>query len=207
MNCECVRMAHECKLIVLTGGPGAGKTAVLEVAKRSLCGHVAILPEAASVVFGGGFPRLDSEKARTVAQEVILHVQRGLERTTIDEQKSAIALCDRGTVDGLAYWPGSHDDFWKMSGTTREKEFARYSGVIHLRSPSLAQGYNHSNPVRTESDVEAQRADERLLKAWEGHPNRIVIESADDFLIKAKKAIEAIQSHLPGCCKSHDWKL
>jgi len=94
-----------------------------------------------------------------------------------------------------------------MSGTTREKEFARYSGVIHLRSPGLAQGYNHSNPVRTESDVEAQRADERLLKAWEGHPHRLVIESADDFLIKAAKAIEAIQSHLPSCCKSHDWKL
>lgn len=207
MNCKCTELIHECKFVVLTGGPGAGKTAVLEVAKRSLCEHVSILPEAASVVFGGGFPRLNSDSSRKIAQEVILHVQRGLERIAVAEQKSAVVLCDRGTIDGLAYWPGSEEEFWKVSGTTREKELARYSAVIHLRSPSLAQGYNHRNPVRTETESEASRADERLLKAWQGHPRHFVVESADDFLSKAKKAVEIIQSQLPDCCKSHEWKM
>lgn len=43
--------------VVLTGGPGAGKTAVLELVRRAVCRHVRVLPEAASVVYGGGFPR------------------------------------------------------------------------------------------------------------------------------------------------------
>ena len=37
--------------IALTGGPGAGKTAVLELARRLLCEHVHILPEAPGIVF------------------------------------------------------------------------------------------------------------------------------------------------------------
>jgi len=37
--------------IVVTGGPGAGKTAVLEIARRELA-HVEILPEAATIVRG-----------------------------------------------------------------------------------------------------------------------------------------------------------
>ncbi len=43
--------------VVLTGGPGAGKTAALEVIRRLYAPHVQVLPEAASIVFGGGFPR------------------------------------------------------------------------------------------------------------------------------------------------------
>lgn len=200
-------MSHECKLVVLTGGPGAGKTAVLEVAKRSLCEHISILPEAASIVFGGGFPRKTSELAKRAAQEVILYTQRGLEKMAVGEKLSAVALCDRGTIDGLAYWPGTEPEFWDLIGSTREREYARYSAVIHLRSPSLAQGYNHTNPVRTESDLEAQRVDELLLKAWKDHPNHFVVESADDFIAKAIQAVEIIQKQLPDCCKSHDWKL
>lgn len=37
----------------MTGVPGAGKTALLEMIRQSFCTHVRILPEAASVVFGG----------------------------------------------------------------------------------------------------------------------------------------------------------
>ena len=45
------------KRIVITGGPGAGKTAILELARRDLCAHVEVLPESARIVFSGGFPR------------------------------------------------------------------------------------------------------------------------------------------------------
>jgi broad-specificity NMP kinase len=38
--------------MVLTGGPGAGKTAVLELLRHSLCDDVAILSEAAGIIFG-----------------------------------------------------------------------------------------------------------------------------------------------------------
>ncbi len=54
--CDCEER-HAYRRIVLTGGPGAGKTAVLEIIRHHFCPHVHILPESAGIVFGGGFPR------------------------------------------------------------------------------------------------------------------------------------------------------
>ncbi len=54
---SCAHSRTGCQLVVLTGGPGAGKTAILEILRRSLCPCVAVLPEAASILFGGGFWR------------------------------------------------------------------------------------------------------------------------------------------------------
>ena len=62
--CSCKKISHDTGFVVLTGGPGAGKTAVLEFIRKVLCQHVAILPEAASILFGGGFWRLDSKSAK-----------------------------------------------------------------------------------------------------------------------------------------------
>ncbi len=58
MNAPCAcESPHQGKRIALTGGPGAGKTAVLELLRKYFCKHVRVLPEAASILFGGGFPR------------------------------------------------------------------------------------------------------------------------------------------------------
>jgi len=56
---------------------------------------VKVLPEAAGVVFGGGFPREDDPACRRAAQRAISYVQRELEITG-DSHNPAIVLCDRG---------------------------------------------------------------------------------------------------------------
>src|SRR5437868_985505 len=134
--CACSKTEHDPKLIVLTGGPGAGKTAALELIKKSFCEHVQILPEAASILFSGGFQRKDSEPARRGIQRAIFHVQRELERIALEERNSAIVLCDRGTLDGLAYWTGDEPSFLKSFDISLESELNRYQAVIHLRTPS-----------------------------------------------------------------------
>lgn len=48
---------------------------------RSLCDHVRLLPEAAGVVFGGGFPRDDDPQCRRAAQRAIFHGERVFEAT------------------------------------------------------------------------------------------------------------------------------
>ena len=48
-SCGCTLASHPCRLVVITGGPGAGKTAVLEVARTAFCQHVQVLPEAAGI--------------------------------------------------------------------------------------------------------------------------------------------------------------
>jgi len=200
-TCDCGDI-HERRRIVLTGGPGAGKTALLELVRQSFCSHVKLLPEAAGVVFGGGFPREDDLECRRAAQRAILHVQRELE-VTGDRHNPAIVLCDRGTLDGLAYWPGPARDFWSSLGTTLEIELGRYDAVIHLRTPAPEHGYNHQNPLRTESPAAAAAIDARIAQAWEAHPRRFIVESSPDFLDKAARAIQILRGEMPECCKHH----
>lgn len=204
LQCQCKRSEHPPKLVVLTGGPGAGKTALLEMARRSFCEHIAILPEAASIIFGGGFWRRDTVAATKAAQRAIFQVQRELERVVVEEGKSAIGLCDRGTLDGLAYWPGDPKEFFSELGIAREKELARYAAVIHLRTPALDQGYNHSNPVRIESAAQAAEIDRRIIQAWDGHPRRFFVESSSSFIEKVARAVELIRVELPECCRGHE---
>ena len=199
--CECAE-PHERRRVVLTGGPGAGKTAVLELIRQSFCAHVKVLPEAAGVVFGGGFPREDDPACRRAAQRAIFHVQRELEAAG-DSHNPTIVLCDRGTLDGLAYWPGSVGDFWTSARTTVGEELARYDAVIHLRTPALEHGYNQQNPLRTESATAAAEIDARILSAWEMHPRRFVVESSASFLDKAARAIDILRNEMPDCCKTH----
>lgn len=201
VTCECAA-THERRRIVLTGGPGAGKTALLELIRQSFCSHVKVLPEAASVVFGGGFPREDDQACRRAAQRAIYYVQRELEIIG-GSHNAAIVLCDRGTVDGLAYWPGPIEEFWTSLGTTLAAELARYDAVIHLRTPALEHGYNHQNPLRTESAAAAADIDARVLQAWQSHPRRFVVESFADFLDKAARALDVLRGEMPVCCKQH----
>jgi predicted ATPase len=199
-HCEC-RQRHLRRKVVLTGGPGAGKTAVLEMIRHSLCEHVAIVPEAAGVIFGGGFPRSGEADARRAAQRAIYHVQCELEAVMV-AQSAGVMLCDRGAVDGFAYWPGP-DDFWTALETTREEALRRYDAVIHLRVPDAEHGYNHQNPLRTEQAAEAKLIDDRIREAWEGHPSRVVIDSATDFIEKARRTLAALKQELPECCREH----
>lgn len=188
--------------MVITGGPGAGKTAVLEVVQQHFCRHVAVLPEAASIIFGGGFPRRATLPARHAAQRAIFRVQLELERMVEEEADSALILCDRGTVDGLAYWDRPDASFWSDVGSSVEAQLARYAAVIHLRTPIDGHGYDHTNPLRLETAAQAHDLDERLLDVWAAHPRRTIIDTADDFATKLARALAAIARELPACCLS-----
>ncbi|MBI2372671.1 MAG: ATP-binding protein [Deltaproteobacteria bacterium] len=199
MACSC-NGSHDPRLVVLTGGPGAGKTASLEVIRRRFCEHVRVLPEAATIVFKGGFPRLPDPSARRAAQRAIYHVERELEAMVLEEKKAAIALCDRGTLDGAAYWPGPPHELFEGVGSSREAELSRYSTVIHLRVPTA--GYNHDNPVRIESLEEARGIDASIERAWEGHPRRFFVEESRDFLAKLNRVVELVRAEVPECCRN-----
>lgn len=187
---------------MITGGPGAGKTAVLEIVRRHFCEHVAVLPESAGIVFGGGFPRWPTEPGRRAAQRAIFHVQRELEQLAEEERSAALTLCDRGTIDGAAYWPGPPETFFAAVGTTEQEQLARYDAVIHLRTPTLNGGYNTSNPLRIESAREAAHIDARIAAAWAAHPRRFFVESSEDFLDKAARALALLRAEVPSCCRT-----
>jgi len=201
LDCGC-NLIHQRRRIVLTGGPGAGKTAALELSRSMLCGHLRVLPESAGILFGGGFPRREPAAAREAAQLAIFAVQRQLEAVEEIEEPPAIALCDRGTLDSFAYWPGDPDRFWREVGSTRERELSRYDAVIHMRTPGSRGGYDQRNPLRIESASEAAAIDARIAQAWEGHPRRSFVESSPDFLAKVRRTLDLIRDELPPCCRS-----
>ena len=185
------------RAIVLTGGPGAGKTAVLEVVTRHFCPHVVVLPEAAGMLWKGGFPRRESLTARCAAQRAIYRVQVELEWiATEDGEPPCAVLCDRGTLDSLAYWPDDPARFYRELDTTHARELARYDTVIHLRVPHGHHGYNHSNPERIETARQAAAIDARIAEVWAGHPNLITVDSEDDFLMKLQRALEVLRAEL-----------
>lgn len=184
--------------VVLTGGPGAGKTAVLELVRQQFCRHVVVVPESASVLFRGGFPRQPAAAVQRAAQRAIFHVQRELEAVAIAEDDAALFLCDRGTVDGAAYWPGP-GTLYDAVGTTEAAELARYAAVIHMDVPEADNGYDRSNPLRIESAAEADAIDRRIAEAWARHPRVHAIASTPAFLAKATAVLDLIRSYLPAC--------
>lgn len=195
--CACTA-THAPKRVVLTGGPGAGKTAVLELCRQYFCRHVVILPEAASLLFAGGFPRGGGQAERMATQRAIYHVQRELESVADAQDGAAIVLCDRGTVDGAAYWPGPGSLF-EAVGSSLPTELARYQSVIRLRTPD-PRAYTHDNPMRIESATQAAIIDAAIAIAWREHPQVEVVESRASFLDKAKAALELVRAQLPACC-------
>lgn len=200
-SCDCEK-PHDPVRAVLTGGPGAGKTAVLELVRATACRHVRIVPEAASIVFGGGFPRRDGFDERRTAQRAIFHVQRELEAVE-QAQNAAILLCDRGTLEGLAYWSGESDELWASVNADPASELQRCAAVIHLRTPDTSHGYDHRNPLRTETAEAAADIDAQIARVWEAHPRLTTIPASGDFLDKADAALAVIRSLLPTCCRPH----
>ena len=154
--------------IVVTGGPGGGKTTAVDLFRREIGDRVVIVPEAATILFQGGFPRSTMNRAKFFAQTAIFHVQRELE-ATIDGDNAAIVLCDRGTVDGSAYWSGPGDLFASV-GTTRAKTLESSVEIRHTSSKPRASRFRwlssaipmHSRPcnasARTSRECEGGSA-------------------------------------------------
>ncbi len=198
--CQCSKTQHQLRKVVITGGPGAGKSAILEMARMQFCPHVALLPESATILFSGGFWRENSLHGREVAQRAIFHIQKEMERFVLIKKIYSLAICDRGTLDGLAYWPKTPKSFFAALGISRKEELLNYSVVIHLRTPSQENGYNLRNPVRVETAKEAQEMDAKLEKAWKGHPQRYFIDSTPNFMEKAEKTFQILRQLIPSCC-------
>ncbi len=117
--------------IVLTGGPGDGKTTAADLFRREIGDRVVIVPEAATILFQGGFPRSREPQASRFAQTAIFHVQRHLEDVQAALFPGRTLLCDRGTADGAVYWPGQPHDYFNAVGTALDTELWRLLTNLH----------------------------------------------------------------------------
>lgn len=180
--------------IVLTGGPSAGKTSLAGVLTKTYLEQVNIVPEAASILFTGGFPRGRQTQHIEYQQRAIYFVQRELESVIALESGDRTLICDRGSLDALAYWPSSEQEFFKSIGSSMELEIARYKWVIHLET-ATRENYKVSL-IRTESSDQAQAINGKVKHAWRFHPQRIIIPNSSDFPTKIRMAIQIVRAIL-----------
>ncbi len=185
---------HRCR-IVLTGGPGGGKTTAADLFRREIGERVVIVPEAATLVFSGGFPRCTEPDSVISSQRAIYHVQRNLEDVQSALYPDRILLCDRGSVDGAAYWPGLADDFFTALGTTIDDELSRYDGVIFFETAAVGGlGIEGGNPIRNESLEQAVALDGRLRRLWQRHPHFVLVRHNASFFKKISFGLAALDT-------------
>jgi len=182
------------KRIVLTGGPGGGKTTALDLIRREFQGKIATVPEAATMIFSGGIERSIDNAVLKTQQTAIFNLQKHLEDIQRAMFKHSIILCDRGCLDGLAYWPDSDEDFFKEMNTTIENELARYDAVIFFESAAKSgESIKSNNPIRNESEKTAIALDDKLQTIWSKHPNFNLIHSSESFINKVMFGIATIE--------------
>jgi predicted ATPase len=181
--------------IVLTGGPGGGKTTAADLFRREIGEKVVIVPETATMLFAGGFPRVGEPKARMATQRAIFHAQVALEDIQGALYPGRVLLCDRGTIDGAAFWPGdAPEGFFESLGTSLERELERYDAVIFFESAAVGDiSIEGGNPARTESNEEARQLDMRLRELWSEHPNFHFVPHSTSFFAKLQDGLEQLQ--------------
>lgn len=181
--------------ICLTGGPGGGKTTAADLFRREIGDKVVVVPEAATMLFSGGFPRVSEPDAAMAAQRAIFHVQRNLEDLQAARFPGRTLLCDRGTLDGAAYWPGPSEDFFKAVGTTIEEQLERYDAVIFFESAAAGgmEVVEGGNLVRNENIEQARALDQALRKLWSPHPRFVLVPHNRSFFKKITYGLASIE--------------
>jgi predicted ATPase len=181
--------------IVLTGGPGGGKTTAADLFRREIGERVVVVPEAATLLFSGGFPRSTETHARRSAQCAIYHVQRNLEDVQSALYPDRVLLCDRGTLDGAAYWPNQDENFFDAVGSTEQAELDRYDAVIFFETAAAGGiSVEGGNPTRIESNEQALGLDRRLRDLWSKHPRFVVVPHNTSFVKKILFGLAALES-------------
>jgi predicted ATPase len=186
--------------IVVTGGPGAGKTSVWRALTSSHAGRLAPVPEVATLLFQHVFPGVQNLAERRAVQRAIFEVQRNLE--AVHDSRRApdqVLLCDRGVPDGAGYWPEGPEAFFQSMRADWEAEIRRYDAVLFLETAaagglSIAAG----NAVRSETLEAAVLVDQQLRAVWRTHPNCVFIAHETEFAAKVARGSAVLRAWLDG---------
>lgn len=194
------------KKIVLTGGPGAGKSTSIETIKEYLESEgylVYIVPEAATELDECG---IDRTKMSTYDfQNIVLTYQ--IEREKVFEtitklsniEKDVILLYDRGLLDSKVYTKDDEefDELIKLRNINEQDILDRYDLVIFLETAAKIGAYTkENNKARKENVIEAIENDDKTFDVWKNHRNIKKIHAEHEFKIKKQNIIKVIKDNL-----------
>jgi len=163
--------------IVLTGGPGSGKSSLMQLLRQELGDRLHCVPEVATIVIAqvGVKPPVGDPVGMKKFQRTIYRVQRGFE--TVSDLQAArdgkqALLLDRGALDSAAYMDGGVAEFERVCRTDRAHEHSNYDLVICLATPprKVYEANRTNNPARSEDYALAKKLGKSIRAVWGGHP-------------------------------------
>lgn len=203
----------EITMIVLTGGPCAGKTTARSLITENFSkfGYkVLFVPETATELIDGGiYPSGKKEgmglggiefqyelmKLQLAKEEIFRETARKMDAPKV------LIVCDRGLFDSLAYITKPELKLvLNKLGLSEIEARDRYDAVFHLVTAAngAEEAYtNANNAARTETPEEAILLDNKLINAWTGHPHLRIIDNRTDFDGKMNHLLKEI-SHFLG---------
>jgi hypothetical protein len=179
-----VEPSRRAPVIALTGGPGGGKSTLIEDLSQDTrwAGRFVALPEAVQYA-----RLLNISPQEKLLQRALVHLQIGLEdglKRAFGAADSRFIVCHRGSLDPLAFWlerGWPEEEFFAFTLTTLDDHYRRYVAVIHLvtSADGVPQAYTRwPHAHRPEEAQEAIRLDRWLQRAWGGHPHYFRIDNA-----------------------------
>lgn len=196
--------------VMITGGPCAGKTTVLEALSKEYGGQLLVMPEVPTILLSNGFPRPGSDVSFSDGwfesfQRAVLPLQENMEDQYIvmsQEKGIPLVVFDRGLIDGAAYFPAGIEAYLSTFNLSREVAYQRYDIVIYLESvavcnPVLYDGLKATNPIRYETLDEAKDRDLALRQVWSSHPQFHLISGENGIDEVVTHALELIRTVIP----------
>lgn len=194
------------KRIVLTGGPGSGKTSVLEKINQVFSSEgykVIIVPETATELMNNGITFKDGSISLVDFQELVMRLQLAKEEVvdrTIElmGDEKVIVVYDRGTIDNTAYI--NKEEFEEiLTRLNHVKSFTdlmnKYDLVINL--VGREDFYTtENNKARSESSSEALKLGDATLKCWLGHKTVKIVMPKDTVEEKINEVLNIINEAL-----------
>lgn len=193
--------------LVLTGGPGGGKSVALKTLQERLTKNgirVIAVPETATeLILAGLSPRGILENKDFQALQLDIQLKRedlysAFSKYLKDEV--IILLCDRGALDGKGFIEKDvFDQILKERNLTEENLFQRYNAIFHLTSAAKKDPSLYSittNLARKETPSQAALEDDQLIDVWKNHPYHIIIPPCQTIEEKIELLEQAILQFL-----------
>ena len=194
------------KKIVITGGSCAGKSQTVKQVRNYFSNqgyNVYILNEIPTYLMQKGITSETIQKMEfmKLAIGTQIELEKNFEQAiSLSKNEKNILILDTSPIDSLKFINlDEFEQFAKIFKTSFRQILASYDVVIHLEAvakkfPNLYS--NETNKLRNKNSEISVERDERLLKAYEEHPNRVVIECFEVFEDKIRKVIDEIQKNL-----------
>jgi len=166
--------------------------------------HVIFVPECATELINAGISGITCNDVVSF-QNTLMKLQIEKEKIYEEAAKTlkndkVLIVCDRGIMDSKAYL--SSLEFTSVLYNINKNEIElrdNYDAVFHL--VTAAKGAEEfytleNNKARTETIEEAIISDNKLIKAWTGHPHFRIIDNSSNFENKMKNLIKEISLFL-----------